>query len=309
MYIPLVTSTTWRQKSSWHQPVPSDARKLIKRKHRLWARFQETGSNECETKYKSIRNLVRKQSRTLKKNTQFNIAKNCKSNRKLFWQYVSSKTSSFSSIGKIVEKDAQGNVYVCETDLDKANAFSNYFESVYSCEGLQDFEKLTQVKPPNSMPRIHISDTKVQQILLSLKTNKSPGPDSMHPRVLQELNSTVSSALKDIFEMSLRVGDIPEDWKFSTVTVIHKKGRKDCVENYRPISLTCVACKVMESLIRDQLMNYFLENNLISDFQYGFVKGRSTMLQLLKILDELTTCLEHGGQIDIIYTDFEKAFD
>ena len=109
--------------------------------------------------------------------------------------------------------------------------------------------------------------------------------------------------------MSLRVGDIPEDWKFSTVTVIHKKGRKDCVENYRPISLTCVACKVMESLIRDQLMNYFLENNLISDFQYGFVKGRSTMLQLLKILDELTTCLEHGGQIDIIYTDFEKAFD
>jgi ribonuclease P/MRP protein subunit RPP40 len=65
----------------------------------------------------------------------------------------------------------------------------------------------------------------------------------------------------------------------------------------------------MESLIRDHIMNYLLGNNLLSDRQYGFIKGRSTALQLLRLMDKWTDWLENGGQIDVIYTDFEKAFD
>ena len=57
------------------------------------------------------------------------------------------------------------------------------------------------------------------------------------------------------------------------------------------------------------MVNYFFVNNLFSDKQYGFIKGRSTVLQLLKLLDDWTDKLEKGGQIDVIYTDFEKAFD
>jgi ribonucleases P/MRP protein subunit RPP40 len=75
------------------------------------------------------------------------------------------------------------------------------------------------------------------------------------------------------------------------------------------LSLTSVICKLMESLIRDQIMEHFLLHKLFSDKQYGFISYRSTVLQLLKILDDWTNALEQGGQIDIIYTDFEKAFD
>jgi len=56
-------------------------------------------------------------------------------------------------------------------------------------------------------------------------------------------------------------------------------------------------------------MQHFKVNNLFSDNQYGFIKGRSTNLQLLSVLDKWTDDLEQGGQIDVIYTDFEKAFD
>jgi len=56
-------------------------------------------------------------------------------------------------------------------------------------------------------------------------------------------------------------------------------------------------------------MSYLLQNNLIGNKQYGFISGRSSMLQLLHMLDDWTDCLEKGGQIDAIYTDFEKAFD
>ena len=61
--------------------------------------------------------------------------------------------------------------------------------------------------------------------------------------------------------------------------------------------------------IRDHIMSYLLENDLLSTKQYGFIKGRSTMLQLLRMTDKWTMYLESGGQIDTIYSDFEKAFD
>jgi len=90
---------------------------------------------------------------------------------------------------------------------------------------------------------------------------------------------------------------------------LYKKGKKDNVENYRPISLTCICCKIMESIICHQLMNFFLTNNLFCNNQYGFVKGRSVVLQLLNVVDHWTDMLDRGQQIDVIYTDFEKAFD
>ena len=65
----------------------------------------------------------------------------------------------------------------------------------------------------------------------------------------------------------------------------------------------------MESIIRDQMMDYFLINKLFNEYQYGFIKGRSVVLQLLKIIDDWLVNLENGNQIDVIYTDFEKAFN
>jgi len=78
--------------------------------------------------------------------------------------------------------------------------------------------------------------------------------------------------------------------------------------NYSPVSLTSVYCKIVESLIRDHVMNYLLENDLLSNNkQYGFIKGQSTMLQLLQITNKWTEYLEKDGQNDTIHSDFEKA--
>jgi len=91
-------------------------------------------------------------------------------------------------------------------------------------------------------------------------------------------------------------------------TSIFKKGVITDNSNYRPISLTSIMCKLFESIIRDHIFNFFDFNKLFSSKQYGCIKGRSTVLQLLRILDDWTEMLEEG-QIDVIYTDFEKAFD
>ena len=88
-----------------------------------------------------------------------------------------------------------------------------------------------------------------------------------------------------------------------------QKGSKSSVTNYRPIALTSIICKSMESIIRDHIMDHFTRNKLFSNKQFGFIKGRSTVLQLLNVLDAWTASLDNGGNIDAIYTDFEKAFD
>ena len=81
------------------------------------------------------------------------------------------------------------------------------------------------------------------------------------------------------------------------------------IQNYRPISLTAILCKVLESIIRDSVIIHMRDNELSSDKQFGFITGRSTVLQMLRVLDIWTEILDQGGSLDIIYCDFMKAFD
>ena len=112
---------------------------------------------------------------------------------------------------------------------------------------------------------INITEKMVKDKLMKLKTNKSPGPDQIHPRVLHEIADAIIMPVTYIFCTSLRTKKLPQDWKNANVSAIYKKGKKSHPGNYRPVSLTAVLCKVMESLIRDAVMNHMKENNLFSE--------------------------------------------
>jgi len=79
--------------------------------------------------------------------------------------------------------------------------------------------------------------------------------------------------------------------------------------NYHPISLKSVCCKVLEKIIRDAILDHMLENNFLSDKHHGFVRGRSCVTQLRKVIDLWTEILDQGGAIDLVYLVFVKAFD
>ena len=102
---------------------------------------------------------------------------------------------------------------------------------------------------------------------------------------------------------------MPDSWKIAHISAIFKKKDKNVAGNYRPVSLTSVVCKLMESIIRDSLVEYMSNNSLFTDKQFGFIGGRSTVLQLLKCLDKWTDILDRGGVVDVVYCDFQKAFD
>ena len=89
--------------------------------------------------------------------------------------------------------------------------------------------------------------------------------------------------------------------------IFENKGDKLDPENYRPVSLTRLACKILESLVRDAMMNFLTANNILMDKHFGFLGGRSTVLQLLNDIDKWTEIMNRGDVIDVIYCDFQKA--
>lgn len=103
---------------------------------------------------------------------------------------------------------------------------------------------------------------------------------------------------------------VPEDWRVAHVTPIFKKGDKSDPGNYRPVSLTSVFCKIMESILRESIMAHMKRHKMFSSRQFGFITGRSTIvLQLIKVLDNWTEAIDEGQGTNVIYSNFMKAFD
>ena len=314
LFIPHITSNNWNRKN-WRVPISKSLRDLIKKKHKYWTKFQASKDKNILNEYKRLRNQVRKESRLVTLNKQKSIALSCKNNPKVFWQHVRSKIVTPNGIGDIKLVDGK-SVKVVTLDSEKAEIFSDYFSKIYTIESETVFEELAPVlSHPNSVlsmsdsSLVIFSEDQVASKLRELKINKSPGPDLIHPRIIYEARTTLVGPLTYLFNKSMRLSALPDEWRTSIVTVLHKKGRKDCIDNYRPISLTCICCKIMESLVTDFIMSHLLLNNLLSSNQYGFIKKRSTVLQLLKLTDDWTKSLDDNVQVDIVYTDFEKAFD
>ena len=102
---------------------------------------------------------------------------------------------------------------------------------------------------------------------------------------------------------------VSSDWKKANVTPIFKKGSKGDPGNYRPVSLTSVACKLMESILRDAVTDHLDRNRLIRRSQHGFTKGRSCATNLLEFLEKVTLAADEGTAMDVVFLDFAKAFD
>ena len=295
-------------KKKWIRPIDAAVRSEIKCKNKLWKRYLKSKDKAILEEYKHTSNRVRKQTRAINKEEQLKIAKSCKTNPKKFWNYIKSKTNSKDKIGDLVIVEESKPDRVISDNQEKANILCDYFSSVFNKDaGKEDLYGAN--KCDNNMEGISLSTEDIMKRLGDLNVFKSSGPDMLHPRVLKEVREVIALPLKIIFEESLISGVLPLDWRSGNISPIFKKGSKTRVENYRPISLTCVVCKILESIIRDKLVKHMKDNNLFSVRQYGFIKGRSTVSQLLKILDKWTDYLENGGQIDAIYTDLEKAFD
>ena len=109
--------------------------------------------------------------------------------------------------------------------------------------------------------------------------------------------------------LSIQTGELPSIWKHACITAVFKKGSPSNPSNYRPISLTCIACKLIEIGIKEALINHLLQHKLISHHQHGFLSRKSTCTQLLECCANWNVAINTHNNIDVVYLDFARAFD
>jgi len=282
--------------------------KCRRAKTKAWLRHKKVDSDASYEVY--TKKLKRSVEANIKAKLDFEtkLAKNIKQDSKSFYAYVRSKQRNKESIGPL--KDENGEIIV--NDEIAANKLNDYFCSVFTIENKNNIPKAQQIfagTDSEFLESLKINEQLVKKKLDELRADKSPGVDEIHPKLLRELSCAIAKPLAELFQKSLDKGVVPDDWRNANITSLFKKGKKSDAQNYRPISLTSIVCKILESIIKDEILRHLENFKLIRDSQHGFTKGRSCLTNLLEFFEEVTKLLDSGQPVDVIYLDFAKAFD
>ena len=203
-------------------------------------------------------------------------------------------------------RDDEGSIIT--DDSITAEVLNDYFASVFTKESLTDMPEPVQEfkgEVEHKLFTMGFTPDEVSKKIFTMKPNKAPGPDGIGSHILKETADCLAKPLARIFQCSLKENYIPPDCKSANVTPIFKKAPKSVPANYHPVSLTSQLCKLMESMIRDHLRHH----NLLRQSQHGFLRRRSCLTNMLVFLEKVTNYIEQGLPVDIIFLDFQKAFD
>lgn len=141
-------------------------------------------------------------------------------------------------------------------------------------------------------------------LLLNIDEKKGSGPDRIPNAFLKHYAEPVCKYLFLIFSKSLKYCQVPSKWESAKILPIHKSGDSSCPSNYRPISIACTSCKILEHIILKSLTEYVEENAVLHSNQHGFRRGLSTVTQLVGILHNLAS-----GDQSQVFLDLSKALD
>jgi len=296
--------------------VDYKTRKLIRRRDRIHKKWKKTNNPALLEAFRSLKSEIQKRLRkqfwnfTEELITVPDDAPDQPQTTKKFWSYVKQKRTEHSGVAPL-----KVNGKLVTDDREKAEVLNGQFQSAFSArEPLteEEFAERCPMPPLDDITPcadIVITQAGVLKLLKALDPSKASGPDNISPRVLKEVAEEISPAVTLLFQASLNTGVVPGDWRTALVTPVFKKGERYKAENYRPISLTSVTCKLLEHIVVKSIMGYAEDNNIVCPQQHGFRRGHSCESQLLGFVDEASEAMERGHQEDVIVLDFSKAFD
>jgi hypothetical protein len=279
-------------------------RKLINGRNKAWKKFRERPSYENQIRYKRKRNDVTREIREAKESFEYKLAENIKEDPKTFYAYVRSKSKSRSEIGALKWRGK-----LVEEDEEKAKVLNEYFSSVFTKENTSTVPTSLELEEGKTLSDIYITEERIQKAVDKMKQNKAAGEDGLVSTFVKGSIEGVKKPLLKIFRRSLEETGIPDEWKRANVTAIFKKGAKSDPANYRPVSLTSQIGKIMERIIKEDVVQFLESNNLIRNSQHGFRNRRSCLTNLLVFMEKVAEYLDSGEPVDVIYLDFQKAFD
>lgn len=284
--------------------------RILAEKENVRRRFKKYRNprDELELKCLSMRSerVARLNYNEYIRSLEANITRNCK----YFWSYYKQKRG-----GKSNYPAAMSDGNTCSSDGEEiCNMFASHFTSVYEDDTSIVHGNVQNLSTADifannhdSFTRIFINESEVIKFFKSLDKSKGAGPDGIPPVFISNCAETLAFPLTRIYNVSLSTGIFPTEWKMAKVVPIHKSGDAELVGNYRPISILSSFAKLLEALVCPYIQNYF--KKYLSDHQHGFTKGRSTSTNLATFVEVIIGRVDSSAQVDVIYTDFSKAFD
>ena len=222
---------------------------------------------------------------------------------KSFWTFISKLRQDNQGIG-----DLHVSGSIVSDDVLNAESLNEQFNCVYAEEGSISLPNLGE-SPYGKMERLQISISGVLDQLNKLNPFKAQGPDSIPPWFLNTYAAQLAPILHNIFPLSVDSSQVPEAWKNAHVTAIFQKGSRTEAANYRTISLTSVASKLLEHIIHSHVMKHLELHNILTDSQHGFRAKRSTETQLIQTIHDISKSLDKNETVDMAILDITKAFD
>ena len=279
--------------------------KIAKRKRQQWDRYRYSNSeNDYET-YKNSLRLLNDAKNDAIVHFENNIICNKNTNKKKYYRYVSNKNQYKNQ--NIVLNDDENNVHSDENQC--ATILNKYFSSVFTV-GPSDFNiDFSNVTVYPEMCDFEISENEIKTEINALDVSKAAGPDGIPGFLLKKLDYVFVPILTKIFQRSYNEGIVPNGMKRANVKPLFKSGEKTSPANYRPVSLTPIITKIFEKMIKKRIEEHVERYKILSPFQHGFRKSRSTATNLIQFTNDLANMANNSKSIAIIYTDMRKAFD
>ena len=295
-----------KSKMPW---LNSSMKRSFKAKNKAWALFDE---EPCRVNL----NLALERQRIFeaaevkaKVDFEKKLTNDLKNNSKGFYKYLRNSRKVKSVVTNLEKADGS----FTESDAETAECFSEAFSSVFVSEPYGPLpEKCfsSASEDIDDLPdTVSITEDDVCLQLEKLNIYKSMGPDNIHPKLLKSLAGSRAfvRSLTLLYNKCAEECKIPSIWKTANVVALHKKGSKKQALNYRPVSLTCILCKIYEQFVRTHILN-IVEDKIVSN-QHGFVDKKSCFSNLLETVDTIMNIIEDGSPVDVFYFDFCKAFD
>ena len=287
--------------------IPRHRRVLMRKRTKLRKLFNSTTQPERKRSIRArlvqIEESLQSSYRSQEHFDENKAVANIKANPKFFYSYAKKHGKASSPIGPLT--DSTGKLDGSPQGM--ATILSNQYKSAFSTP--MQIELSDSDQPESVIDDIVFDEADIIRAIDELKPNSAPGPDKFPAVLLKNCKHELAKPLFLIWRKSLNTGEIPDSLKLSNITPIYKDGNRKEPKNYRPVALTSHLSKLFEKVVRNALVKYIEERNLLNPNQHGFRRGYSCLSQLLHHQDAITQQLEHGLNVDVIYLDFSKAFD
>lgn len=264
------------------------------------------------TTYRRYRNFCNDILKKVKREYQRKEIQDAGTNSKKIWNVIKSNTNMNKS------KDSAINLLNMSSTLSKSvNDVNEYFvnigkslaDKIKMSANVHRTPSISNSHMPHSFALFDTDEVEVENIILSLKSNCAMGWDGIPTMFLKIYKDQLVPSITHVCKLSLSTGIFPDAFKKAVVKPIFKSGNRDCVSNYRPISILPSMSKVLEKIMNKRLIKYLEINNLLSPQQYGFRANKSTSDAVHDLTECIVSNLDGGRKCLSIFLDLAKAFD